>query len=113
MIDTVRLCVTAEGPTLDDLVEEDFGHARYLLIIDPETWKVEVHDNPKKYTDVGHGIMTSNNIAALRPDVVLTGFAGEHGRMKMEELGIKMIMDEEGTVRDAVQGYIRRHMGKK
>lgn len=106
----VRLLVTAEGPTLEDLVEEDFGHARYLLIVDPETWELEVHDNPKKYTDVGHGIMTADNIAKLKPDVVLTGFAGEHGRKKMEALGIKMIMDEEGTVRDAVDGYIRRHM---
>jgi predicted Fe-Mo cluster-binding NifX family protein len=106
----VRLCVTAEGPTLDDLVEEEFGHARYLLIVDPETWEVEVHDNPKEHTDVGHGIMTAENIARLRPDAVLTGFAGEHGRRKMEALGIRMIMDEEGTVRDAVKGYIRRHM---
>ena len=40
----VRLLVTAEGPGLDDLVEEDFGHARYLLIVDPETWEVEVHE---------------------------------------------------------------------
>jgi len=30
----------------------------------------------------------------------------------MEALGIKLIMDEEGTVRDAVNGYIRRHMQK-
>jgi predicted Fe-Mo cluster-binding NifX family protein len=30
----------------------------------------------------------------------------------MEELGIRIITDEEGTVRDAVNGYIRRHMRK-
>jgi predicted Fe-Mo cluster-binding NifX family protein len=108
----VRLLVTAEGPTLDDLVEEDFGHARYLLIVDPETWTVEVHDNPKKYTEMGHGIQTAENVAKLRPDAVLTGYAGEHGRRKMEELGIRIITDEEGTVRDAVNGYVRRHMRK-
>jgi hypothetical protein len=30
----------------------------------------------------------------------------------MQDLGIRMIMDEEGTVRDAVNGYIRRHLKK-
>ena len=106
----VRLLVTAEGPTLDDLVEEDFGHARFLIIVDPETWEFEAHENVKKHTDMGHGIMTAENIAKLGPDAVLTGYAGEHGRMKMRDLGIRMIMDEDGTVRDAVNAYIRRHM---
>lgn len=108
----VRLLVTAEGPTLDDLVEEDFGHARYLIIVDPETWEFQAHENIKKQTDMGHGIMTAENVAKLKPDVVLTGYAGEHGRMKMQDLGIRMIMDEEGTVRDAVNGFIRRHLKK-
>lgn len=108
----VRLLVTAEGPGLDDLVEEDFGHARYLIIVDPETWEFEAHENIKKQTDMGHGIMTAENVAKLKPDAVLTGYAGEHGRAKMQDLGIRMIMDEEGTVRDAVKGYIRRHLGK-
>ncbi len=108
----VRLLVTAEGPGLDDLVEEDFGHARYLIIVNPETWEFEAHENIKKQTDMGHGIMTAENVAKLKPDAVLTGYAGEHGRAKMQDLGIRMIMDEEGTVRDAVKGYIRRHLGK-
>jgi predicted Fe-Mo cluster-binding NifX family protein len=104
----VRICVTAEGTDLDALVAEEFGHAPYLIIVDPDTMKFEVFDNVLVDTDIGYGIQTAENIVKLRADVVLTGFVGPHGVKKLGSKDIKLVTDEEGTVRQAIEAFKRR-----
>jgi predicted Fe-Mo cluster-binding NifX family protein len=107
-----RLLVTAEGTDLDALVAEEFGHAPYFVVVEPETMQFKVFDNVLMDTDIGYGIQTAENIIKVGTDVVITGFIGPHGVKKLESKGIKIITDEEGTVRQAVQAYVRRHSAK-
>ena len=104
----MRVCVTAEGEDLDALVAEEFGHAPFLLIVDPDTMKVEVFDNVLVDTDIGYGIQTAENIIHLKAEVVITGFVGPHGVKKLESKGIKLVTDEEGTVKQALDAFNRR-----
>ena len=104
----MRICVTAEGEDLDALVAEEFGHAPFFIFVDPDTMKFEVFDNVLVETDVGYGIQTAENIIKLKADVVITGFVGPHGVKKLESKGIKLITDEEGTVRQAIETFKRR-----
>jgi predicted Fe-Mo cluster-binding NifX family protein len=108
----VRLLVTSEGTDLDALVAEEFGHTPYFVVVDPETMQFKVFDNVLQDTDIGYGIQTAENIVKVGADVVITGFIGPHGVKKLESKGIKIVTDEEGTVRQAVQAYIRRHPAK-
>ncbi|MEI6797019.1 MAG: NifB/NifX family molybdenum-iron cluster-binding protein [Methanomassiliicoccales archaeon] len=106
----VRLLVTAEGTDLDALVAEEFGHAPYFVVVDPATMEFKVFDNVLQDTDIGYGIQTAENIIKVGTDAVLTGFIGPHGVKKLESKGIKIVTDEEGTVRQAVDAYKRRHL---
>ena len=104
----MRVCVTAEGEDLDALVAEEFGHAPFLLIVDPDTMEFEVFDNVLVDTDIGYGIQTAENIIHLKAEAVITGFVGPHGIKKLESKGIKLITDEEGTVKQALEAFNRR-----
>ncbi|MCE5296622.1 MAG: NifB/NifX family molybdenum-iron cluster-binding protein [Euryarchaeota archaeon] len=104
----MKVCVTAEGTDIDALVAEEFGHAPFLLIVDTETLKVDVFDNVLVDTDIGYGIQTAENVLKLKPEAVITGFIGPHGVRKLESKGIKIITDEEGTVRQAIAAFNRR-----
>ncbi|OPY32519.1 MAG: Dinitrogenase iron-molybdenum cofactor [Methanomassiliicoccales archaeon PtaU1.Bin124] len=104
----MRICVTAEGVDLDALVAEEFGHAPYFVMVEPDTMKFEAFDNVLVDTDIGYGIQTAENIIKLKADVVITGFVGPHGVKKLESRGIKLVVDEEGTVRQAVEAFKRR-----
>jgi predicted Fe-Mo cluster-binding NifX family protein len=105
----VRLLVTSEGTDMDALVAEEFGHAPYFVVVDPGTMEFQVFDNVLEDTDIGYGIQTAENIIKVGADVVITGFIGPHGVKKLWSKGIKIVTDEEGTVRQAVQAYVRRH----
>lgn len=104
----MKVCVTAEGEDLDALVAEEFGHAPYLIMVDPDTEQFEVFDNVLVETDIGYGIQTAENIIRLGAEMVLTGFVGPHGIKKLESRGIKVVTDEEGTVRQALEAFRRR-----
>jgi predicted Fe-Mo cluster-binding NifX family protein len=104
----MRVCVTAEGEDLEALVAEEFGHAPYLIMVDPDNMEFEVFDNVLVDTDIGYGIQTAENIIKLRAEVVLTGFVGPHGIKKLESKGVKVVTDEEGTVRQALEAFNRR-----
>lgn len=106
----MRICVTAEGTDLDALVAEEFGHAPFFVIVDPDTMKFEVFDNVLVDTDIGYGIQTAENIIRLKADVVMTGFVGPHGVKKLESKNIKLVTDEEGTVRQAIEAFKRRQV---
>ena len=41
----MKIAVTSTGPGMDSAVDERFGRARYILIVDPETEEFESVDN--------------------------------------------------------------------
>jgi predicted Fe-Mo cluster-binding NifX family protein len=43
---TMRIAVASTGPTLDDNVSTEFGHSKYLLIVDFDTLQYEVVVSP-------------------------------------------------------------------
>ena len=104
----MRVCVTAEGEDLEALVAEEFGHAPFLIMVDPDSMGFEVFDNVLVDTDIGYGIQTAENIIKLKAEVVITGFVGPHGIKKLESKGVKVVTDEEGTVRQALEAFNRR-----
>jgi predicted Fe-Mo cluster-binding NifX family protein len=105
----MKICVTVSEGSLEAEVEEEFGHAPLFVCVDPETMAFTVHDNILQDTDIGYGIQTAENIIKLKADVVITGFIGPHGIKKLSSNNIKVVADEEGTVREAIERYNRRH----
>jgi predicted Fe-Mo cluster-binding NifX family protein len=108
----VRVGVIAEGDTLESYVADDFGHAPFFLIVDTETLDYQVVEN--EYADSeGAGMKVARAIAGLGVDAVITGGIGSHGLDILNNAGIHVAYDEEGTVEECIGNLKRRYELRK
>lgn len=108
----MKLCVTSTGPDLDDLLDEEFGHCAYFIIVDPETMEFQAVENEGHNAEMGAGIYAAETAIRLGCQVVITGWVGPHGQKKLLQNNIRIIMDEEGTVREAVERFRKKSLNK-
>ena len=91
----MKIIVISEGESLDSYVADDFGHAPYFLLVDSDTLDYHVI--------VGLGDV----------DAVITGGIGMHGIKILQDGGVDVSYDEEGTVEQCVTDYVRRVQRRK
>jgi len=108
----MRIGVIAEGDSLESYVAEDFGHAPFFLIVDPETLDYQVIVN-EYANSMGAGMKVAEAIVGLGVDAVITGGIGSHGLDILGKAGIHVAYDEEGTVEECINDFKRRFEQKK
>ena len=102
----MKLAVTSQGNTLDSQVDQRFGRAAYVLIVDTETLEFEAFDNNEnKNAFKGAGIQAAAMISDKNAEVLLTGFCGPNAFKVLNAAKIKVASDAKGTVRDAVESF--------
>lgn len=100
----MRIVVTAKEQSVDSPVDQRFGRARYLVLIDTESGHEEIHNNEVNLNAVqGAGIQTAQNVAQLGVEAVLTGHLGPNSYRTLSAAGIKAYTGFQGTVRQAVE----------
>ena len=103
----MRIGVLADGPDLGSEVSEDFGHAPFFLIVDSETLDFTVVEN--EFMDAeGAGMKVAQAIVGIGVEAVVVGGIGTHGFNILNNAGIDVSYDEEGSVESCVTDYIRR-----
>jgi len=102
----LKIVVSASGPTLDAPVDARFGRAPYLLIVDPDSLEFEaVANQTNLQAPQGAGIQTATLVAQYKPDAVLTGHCGPKAFQTLQAAGIKVIVEVQGSVQQAVEQY--------
>ncbi|MDR3283267.1 MAG: NifB/NifX family molybdenum-iron cluster-binding protein [Candidatus Methanoplasma sp.] len=104
----MKVGVVSEGDSLDSFVAEDFGHAPFFLVVDPETLDYSVVKNEFADSVEGAGMKVAEAIASLGVDAVIVGGIGSHGVHILEKAGIRVSYDEEGTVEECIDALKRR-----
>lgn len=104
------LCVTAQGPTLQDAIDPRFGRAAYFLFIDPHTGAMEAVENTNKDAAHGAGIQSAQLVAGKKIGLLITGQVGPKAQQVLNSAGIRISIQEDGTVEEALtriisQGY--------
>ncbi|MBU4261089.1 MAG: dinitrogenase iron-molybdenum cofactor biosynthesis protein [Proteobacteria bacterium] len=104
----MRVAVSATGKELDCTVDQRFGRAEYLLIVDTESNAiVQVIDNQgAKDAQHGAGINTASLIAQAGAQAILTGYVGPKAAAVCEKAGIVMVNGAAGTVAEAVHHFV-------
>ncbi len=110
----MRIIVISEGESLDSYVADDFGHAPYFLLVDSDTLDYHVIVNEYMDAEEGAGMAVAKAIVGLGGvDAVITGGIGMHGIKILQDGGIDVSYDEEGTVEQCVTDYVRRVQRRK
>lgn len=99
----MRVAVSALGPSLEDRVDERFGRATFLLVVDTKSLAVEAVDNSANRNAMqGAGIGAAESVSAKGASAVVTGHLGPKAFRALGAAGIPGYDGSGMTVREAL-----------
>lgn len=101
----MRICITAQGPTLEAPVDTRFSRCANFTIIDPDTLEYESIPNPGAMTSGGAGVQAAQFVIDRKVDAVLTGQVGPGAYAALNAGGIITYVGVSGSVRDAINQF--------
>ncbi len=102
----MRIAITAQGQELSSLIDQRFGRAKWLHVVDTDTGEHQVQDNAAHLNLAqGAGIQTGQNIANLGVEAVITGNVGPNAYRTLSAANIKVFLAAEQTVEQAVAAF--------
>ncbi len=108
----MKVAVTANGKDLKAHVDPRFGRAAYFIILDPDTKEYQVVENAQSMElPQGAGIQAGKKIVENKVDVLLTGNCGPKAFKVLNAAGIKVVINAEGTVEEAVEKFKKGELG--
>jgi predicted Fe-Mo cluster-binding NifX family protein len=97
------IAVSANAKDIDASLETRFGRAQYFVLVDPDTMEWEGLDNELGLkAPRGAGIQTAQLMAQNRINTVITGNCGPKAFEVLKAVGINVIYEANGTVRQAI-----------
>lgn len=102
----MKVAVSAHGPTLDDKVDERFGRAAYLLVVDDETHVLDAIDNVANRNAMeGAGLGAAEVVSEHGATAVITGHLGPKAFRALGLVGIDGYNGTGLTVREAIEKF--------
>jgi len=101
----MKICITAEGKTLDSRVDPRFGRCRNFIFFDTDTGHFEAQENANAQFQGGAGIKSGQLVASKGVKAVLTGNVGPNAHQVLSAAGITVFTGVSGTVQEAIEGY--------
>ncbi len=102
----MKIAVTSQGGSLESPVDARFGRAAWFLLYDPDTGRLEVHENTASAGAAqGAGVQAAERVSQLGADVVITGHCGPKAFRTLRAAGIRVALCPEGTVGDAIERF--------
>ncbi len=103
----MKIAVTSQGKDLNAQVDQRFGRAAYILVVDSENEEFQVLDNNENVNAMkGAGIQAASNVVNSGAKVLLTGFCGPNAFKALQAGKVAVANDAAGTVREAVKSYL-------
>jgi len=104
----MKIAITSQDKDLDSPIDPRFGRAAYILIVDTDSYAVEVIDNTENLNAFkGAGIQAAAMLSKMGAEVLLTGYCGPNAYKTLQAAGIKVANDVSGKVKDAVDALIK------
>ena len=101
----MKIAITSTGSDLTSQIDARFGRCPHFIIIDLDTEKFEVVENPNIQVMGGAGIQSAQLIASKGVEVVLTGSCGPNAFQTLSVAGVKVIAGISGIVQEAIEGF--------
>jgi len=103
----MKVAVSSTGKTIDSVIDPRFGRCGWFLVVETEDMTSEAFSNESVALGGGAGIQSAQFIVSKGAAAVITGHCGPNAASALSAAGVKVILDQAGTVRDAVERYKR------
>jgi predicted Fe-Mo cluster-binding NifX family protein len=100
------------GNTIDSQIDPRFGRCSYFVIVDSETMSYEAIPNIALEASGGAGVQAAQAIANKGAKVLITGNLGPNAFQTLRAAGIETIVGASGTVKEAVERYVRGELNR-
>jgi len=102
----MKLAVTSSGPELSSPVDQRFGRARYLVVVDLPSGSAKAVDNTlARDAAEGAGIQAAQNVIDNQAEVLLTGHCGPKAFRALHAAGVDVYGVSGGTVAEAIDRF--------
>jgi len=102
----MKLAVTAAGPDLSSPVDQRFGRARYLIVVDtPERTFTAVDNRAGMDAAQGAGIQAAQAVIDNGAAVLITGHCGPKAFRALKAAGVQVYLTAGGTVDSVIDGF--------
>ncbi len=101
----MKICITSEGNNFDSKVDQRFGRCQYFIFVDTDTSEFEAVQNQNVDGMGGVGVQSGQLMAEKQTKVIITGKVGPNASQTLESAGIEIILDVDGTVKDALERF--------
>ncbi len=102
----MKIAVTSIDGTLDGMVDERFGRAKKIVVVETETNGQETVDNMINMNAAqGAGIQTAQNVIQSGAKIVISGHLGPNAFRVLSTAGVEVFTASGMTVRKALEAY--------
>jgi predicted Fe-Mo cluster-binding NifX family protein len=109
----MNVAISATEDRMDSEVDPRFGRARWFAVIDTETNQPVFHDNTENLNaSQGAGIQTSQMLAKLKVECIITGNIGPNAYTTLEAAGIDIYRIDGGTLQEALDKLAKGELKK-
>jgi len=109
----MKICVTAQQPTVDSQVDPRFGRAQCFMVYDDKAESWDTLDNTQNLQAAqGAGIQSASQVVNAGCSVLVSGHCGPKAFAALSSAGVDVYTVSGGTVREAVETYMRNGLAK-
>ena len=101
------MAVSTTGNNLDSAIDPRFGRCAYFLVVDTENMSFEAFSNESNALGGGAGIQSAQFVSSKGAQVLITGNCGPNAVQALSAAGVKVILGQSGTVREATERFKR------
>ncbi|MCM8806204.1 MAG: NifB/NifX family molybdenum-iron cluster-binding protein [Candidatus Omnitrophica bacterium] len=101
----MKICITADGNSLEANVDPRFGRCAYFILYDTETDTFEAIPNTNATGMGGVGIQNATMMAEKGVEVIFTGNLGPNAARVLQQADIKVVTGLTGKIKDAVENF--------
>ena len=106
----MKVAVSSTGNDLSSQIDPRFGRAAYFIIVETDDMSFEVFNNENIALSGGAGIQSAGFVSSKNIKAVLTGNCGPKAMQVFTADGIEVFIEQTGTVREAVERYIKGNL---
>jgi predicted Fe-Mo cluster-binding NifX family protein len=103
----MKVAVSSTGKNLDSVIDPRFGRCSWFVIVETDDMSFEAFSNESVALGGGAGIQSAQFIVSKGATAVLTGNCGPNAMSALSAAGVKVILGQAETVREAVERFKR------